>query len=151
MEQSQPQKKTNTKYIALLLAFVSIFPLIFGGYPFFKQVALDTMGVETTGQVSELLGSETRSPVVHFTTADGQEIEFKSYYATNFLTFSAGQDVEIRYLPVYPQIAEVTLLGRLHYLSNLGATCLGVILLLAGLVALMNKPMVLDLSKRNKT
>ena len=150
-EQTQPKQKNNMTYIALLLAFVSIFPLIFGAYPFFKQIALDTIGVQTTGTVVSLYGeTETRSPTVEFTTEDGEVVRFKSFYSTNYLIFGAGDEVEIRYLPMYPKIAEVNISGRLHYFSNLGATCIGFILLFAGLISLMNKPIVFDFSKKRQ-
>ena len=148
MEQSQPEQKSRIRYIALLLAFVSLFPLIFGGYPLVKQIALDLIGVRTTGTVVEVSGFEATAPIVQFTTSDGEQIEFKSYYASNTIVFSVGEDVQVLYLAGNPRIAEVSLSGRLNYPSNAGTTCLGIILLLGGLIALMNRPIVLDLRRK---
>jgi hypothetical protein len=47
-----------------------------------------------------------------------------------------------------PVITEVNLLGRIGYSANIEATCLGVFLLMGGLVALRSKPLVLDFSCR---
>jgi hypothetical protein len=150
IEQTQPEKKSGFNFIALILVLVSIFPLIFGAYPFFKQIALDTIGVQTTGTVISLYGeTEIRSPTVEFQTEDGEEVQFKSFYSTNYLIFGAGDEVEIRYLPTYPKIAEVNTLGRVHYLENFGTGCLGIFLLLMGGVTMMSKPLVLDLRKKN--
>ena len=41
-------------------------------------------------------------------------------------------------------------LGRVDYFSSAGAACLGIALLLGGLVSLRNKPLVLDLSRRKR-
>jgi len=40
------------------------------------------------------------------------------------------------------------MLGRIDYFSSIGATCLGVFLLLGGLISLRNKPLVLDLNRK---
>src|SRR5688572_2765390 len=125
-EQTQAKQKNKMTYIALLLAVVSIFRVIFGADPFFKQIALDTIGVQSTGTVVSAYGeTETRSPTVAFTTEDGEVVQCKSFYNTNYLIFGAGHEVEIQYLPTYPKIAEVNILGRVHYFSSLGATCIG--------------------------
>jgi len=56
----------------------------------------------------------------------------------------------VQYLAFLPRIAEVSLLGWVEYPSNIEATCLGMFLLMGGLVALRSKPLVLDFSRRKK-
>ncbi len=149
MEQTN-QKKSGGNFWGWMLLLGAIVLLIVGGYPLAKQIVLDTVGVETTGTVIDVVGADrTKAPVVQFTTADGQEIEFKSGLATNFISFSKGEEVKVRYLESMPRIAEVTSLGRVSYFTDVVPACLGVFLLMGGLVALRNKPLVLDFSKKN--
>lgn len=148
MEQPQAKEKKKSSYYAWLLILASLILFIVAGYPLLKQLALDVMGVETTGTVIDIVGSKNKAPIVRFTTAQGQEVEFKSGLATNFVSFSKGEEVEIRYLASLPQVAEVTVLGRINYFTSVGGTCLGVIFLLGGLISLRAKPLVLDFSKK---
>lgn len=148
MEQSQPKEKKKGSRYAWMLLLGALILLIVGGLPLLKQIALDTIGVETTGTVVKVVGDRSKAPVVRFTTAQGQEIEFKSGFATNFISFSVGEQVEIRYLASLPQVADVTLLGRFGYPSNIGVTSLGILFLMGGLISLRAKPLVLDFSKR---
>lgn len=147
--ESTTSTKKQTSYFAWLLLLVSFFPLYFGGYPLAKQLALDTMGVESTGTVIEVQGApRSYLPIVQFTAEDGTQYTFKSFYGSNNIVYAVGEEVQMRYLAAYPRIAEVTLSGRINYLSNLGSCCLGVFLLMGGAVDLRNKPLTLDLRKR---
>jgi cytochrome c oxidase assembly protein Cox11 len=149
MEQEKPSKKNNIKFwaVALLLGALLLFAV--GGYPLFKQIALDTIGLEVTGTVVGVAGADRiRTPIVEFTAADGEQYTFKSHYGNRNIRFVIGEEVQMRYLAFNPQIAEINLLGRINYPSNLGATCIGSFLLMGGLVALRNKPLVLDFSKK---
>ena len=149
MEQPKSNEKRRTPFYAWLLILAAALLFVVGGYPLMKQVALDTMGVDATGTVVAMAGGDrNKAPIVRFTTADGQEVEFKSGLATNFVSFAVGEEVEIQYLASMPQVAEVTVLGRMDYLSSIGATCIGVFLLMGGAVALRSKPLVLDFSKK---
>ena len=150
MEQGKSTKKSNGRFWAVALLLGGLVLFIVSGYPLIKQIALDSFGLEVTGTVVGVSGGDRiKAPIVRFITLDGREIEFKSGLATNFISFSKGEDVKIRYLAVMPQIAEVTALGRISYFTDIGATCLGVFLLMGGWISLRNKPFVLDFS-RNK-
>ena len=149
MEQEISTKKNNVKLWggALLLGALVLF--IVGGYPLLKQIALDGFGVEVTGTVVGVSGADRiKTPIVQFTAADGEQYTFKSYYGSRNIGFAEGEEVQMRYLAFNPQIAEVNLLGRINYPSNLGAACIGSFLLMGGLVSLRNKPLVLDFSRR---
>jgi hypothetical protein len=87
---------------------------------------------------------------VEFTSVDGKQYTFKSHYGNGNIIFTEGEEVKIQYLAFYPRIAEVNLLGWVEYPSNIEATCLGMFLLMGGLVAMRNKPLVLDFSRRKK-
>lgn len=149
MEQETTTKKNSFKgwAIALLLGALILFAV--GGYPLIKQIALDGFGVKTTGTVVEVAGGDqVKTPIVQFTTEDGKQYTFKSYYGNKNIRFATGEDVQMRYLAANPQIAEIDMLGHINYPSNLGATCIGSFLLMGGLVSLRNKPLVLDFSRR---
>ncbi len=149
MEQEKPTKKNNVKFWAVALLLGALLLFIVGGYPLAKQIALDGFGVEVTGTVVGISGADRiKTPIVQFTAADGEQYTFKSYYGNRNISFVEGEEVQMRYLAARPQIAEVNLLGRINYPSNLGATCIGSFLLMGGLVALRNKPLVLDFSRR---
>lgn len=142
-------KKKQIKYYAWALLLGALLLFIVGGFPLLKQIALDAIGTDTTGTVVDVLGDDrNKVPIVQFTTASGQQVEFKSNLASNAIKFSIGEQVEIQYLASMPQIAEVTLLGRINYPSNLGSTCLGLVFLMGGIIALRNKPLVLHLRRR---
>jgi cytochrome c oxidase assembly protein Cox11 len=149
MEQEKSTKKINVKFwaVALLLGALLMFGV--GGYPLVKQIALDGFGVKATGMVVEVAGGDrVKTPIVQFTTADGEQVTFKSYYGNKNIRFATGEEVEMHYLAVNPQIAEIDMLGHINYPSNLGTTCIGSFLLMGGLIALRNKPLVLDFSRR---
>ncbi len=149
MAQEESTKKSSIKLwgVALLLGALVLF--VVGGYPLLKQIALDGFGVEVTGTVVEVAGADqVKTPIVQFTAADGEQYTFKSYYGNKNIRFAIGEEVQMRYLAINPQIAEINMLGRINYPSNLGATCIGSFLLMGGLVSLRNKPLVLDFSRR---
>jgi len=149
MEQEKPAKKNSVKFWAVVLLLGALLLFIVGGYPLVKQIALDGFGVEVTGTVVGVSGADRiQTPSVQFTAADGKQYTFKSHYGNRNIRFAEGEQVQMRYLAFNPQIAEVNLLGRIGYPSNLEATCLGSFLLMGGLVALRNKPLTLDFSRR---
>ncbi len=150
MEQEKPAKKSSTFWgVVLLLGALLLF--IVGGYPLIKQIALDAFGLETTGTVVGVSGADRiRTPIVQFTAANGKQHTFKSHYGNANIRFAEGEEVDIQYLAFYPPIAEVNLLGRIGYPANIEASCLGMFLLMGGLVALRSKPLVLDFSRRKK-
>ena len=149
MEQEKPVKKNNVRFWGGILLLGALLLFIVGGYPLIKQIALDAFGLEATGTVVGIAGADRiRTPIVQFTTADGKEYTFKSHYGNANIRFAEGEEVAIQYLPFLPQIAEVNLLGRIGYPANIEATCIGMFLLMGGLVALRNKPLVLDFSRR---
>lgn len=149
MEQEKSTKKSNVRFWAVALLLGALILFVFGGYPLVKQIALDGFGVKATGTVAEVAGGDqVKTPIVQFTTADGKQVKFKSYYGNKNIRFAKGEQVEMHYLAVNPQIAEIDMLGHINYPSNLGTTCLGSFLLLGGLVSLRNKPLVLDFSRR---
>lgn len=149
MEQAKPGKKSNVRLWGWLLLAAALVMFAVGGYPLVKQAALDTIGVETTGTVIDLYGADRiKTPIVQFTAEDGSQYTFKSYYGNRNIRFVAGEEVQMSYLAFNPQIAEVNLLGRINYPSNLGTTCIGTFLLMGGLVAFQNKPLVLDFSRK---
>jgi hypothetical protein len=150
MEQEKPEKKSSRFWgVVLLLGALLLF--IVGGYPLIKQIALDGFGQDGTGTVVGISGADRiRTPIVEFTTADGKQYTFKSHYGNANIRFAEGEEVDIQYLPFFPRIAEVNLLGRIGYPANIEASCLGMFFLMGGLVALRNKPLVLDFSRRKK-
>ncbi len=149
MEQEKTTKKSNVKFWAVALLLGALILFIVGGYPLVKQIALDGFGLEVTGTVVDTTGGDqVQTPTVQFTAADGEQYKFKSYYGNKNIRFAVGEEVQLRYLSVNPQIAEINLLGRINYPSNFGATCIGSFLLMGGLVSLRNKPLILDLSRR---
>lgn len=117
---------------------------IVGGYPLVRQIALDGFGLKVTGAVVEVAGGDqVKTSIIQFTTADGEQVTFKSYGNKN-IRFAIGEEVQVHYLAVNPRIAEIDMLGHINYPSNLGATCIGSFLLMGGLVFLRNKPLVLE-------
>jgi hypothetical protein len=149
MEQETGTKKDSTKFWAGILLLAALILFIVGGYPLVKQLALDGFGVDTTGTVVGISGADRiRTPIVEFTAADGKQYTFRSFYGNGNIIFTEGETVHIQYLSFYPKIAEVNLLGWVEYPSNIEVTCLGMFLLMGGLVALRNKPLVLDFRRR---
>jgi hypothetical protein len=149
MEQEKPAKKSNARFWGGILLLGALLLFIVGGYPLIKQIALDGFGLEATGTVVGVSGADRiRTPIVQFTTADGKQYTFKSHYGNANIRFAEGEQVDIQYLPFDPPIAEVNLLGRIGYPANIEATCIGMFLLMGGLVTLRNKPLVLDFSRR---
>ena len=149
MEQEKSTKKSNVKFSAVALLLGALLLFVVGGYPLIKQIALDGFGLEVTGTVVSVSGEDrVTTPTVQFTAADGEQYTFKSHYGNRNIRFAVGEEVQMRYLAANPQIAEINMLGRINYPSNLGATCIGSFLLMGGLVALRNKPLTLDLSRR---
>jgi hypothetical protein len=149
MEEEQPTRKNNVKFWAGILLLAALILFIVAGYPLVKQIALDGFGLEATGVVVGVSGAvRIQTPIVQFTAADGKQYTFRSYYGNGNIRFTEGEEVEIQYLAIYPRIAEVNLLGWVEYPSNIQATCLGMFLLMGGLVALRNKPLVLDFRRR---
>ena len=149
MEQEKPAKKNNFRLLGIGLLLGALVLFVVGGYPLMKQIALDGFGVEVTGTVVEVAGGDqVKTPIVQFTTADGEQHTFKSYYGNKNIRFTVGEKVQMRYLAVNPQIAEINTLGRLNYLSNIESTCIGAFLFMGGLVSLINKTVTLDLRRR---
>jgi hypothetical protein len=149
MEQEKPVKKNSPRFWGGILLLGTLLLFIVGGYPLIKQIALDGLGLDATGTVVGISGADRiRTPIVQFTTAEGKQHTFKSHYGNANIRFAEGEQVDIQYLPFLPQIAEVNLLGRIGYPANIEATCIGMFLLMGGLVALRNKPLVLDFSRR---
>ncbi len=149
MEQKKTTKKSDGKFWAGVLLLGALILFTVGGYPLVKQIALDGFGLEVTGTVVDVYGAGTvTTPFVQFTAADGEQYTFKSHYGNRNIRFAVGEEVQMRYLAINPQIAEINLLGRINYPSNFGATCIGSFLLMGGLVSLRNKPLTLDLSRR---
>jgi hypothetical protein len=149
MEQEKTVKKNNVRFWGGILLLGALLLFIVGGYPLIKQIALDAFGLEATGTVVGISGADRiRTPIVQFATADGKGYTFKSHYGNANIRFAEGEQVDIQYLPFLPSIAEVNLLGRIGYPANIEATCIGMFLLMGGLVALRNKPLVLDFSRR---
>jgi hypothetical protein len=142
-------KKTANRF-SIILLLVGIFTLLLSGLFLGRQVALDVFGVPTTGTVTGTSGSRTKSPILEFTTEDGEQITFRSWHATNFIVYDAGDEIDIIYLSTYPRIAEVKALGFLNYPSDIGWFGLGLFLTIAGLVAVRNKPITIDLSRKPK-
>jgi hypothetical protein len=142
--------KRNTNRFAIILLVIGIFTLIVSGIFLGRQLALDIFGVKTTGTVTGMRGSNTRSPVIEFTTADGEQIVFRSWHATNFIVYDSGDKVDIAYLELYPRIAEVRLLAFINYPDDIGWFCLGSFLTVAGLIAVRNKPITIDLRRKSK-
>ena len=150
MEQEKPTKKNGFRFwgIALLLGALILFAV--GGYPLLKQIALDVFGVEVTGTVAEVSGGDqVKTPIVQFTATDGNQYTFKSYYGNKNIRFAVGEKVQMRYLALNPQIAEINMLGRINYPSNIESTCIGMFLLMGGLVSLSNKTLTLNLRRKN--
>jgi hypothetical protein len=149
MTEEVSKKKDSTKFWGGVLLLAALILFIVAGYPLAKQIALDGFGVDATGTVVGVAGADRiQTPIVQFTAADGKQYTFRSYYGNGNIRFAEGEEVEIQYLAIYPRIAEVNLLGWVEYPSNIQATCLGLFLLMGGLVALRNKPLVLDFSRR---
>jgi hypothetical protein len=149
MEQEKPVKKNSPRFWGVVLLLGALLLFIVGGYPLIKQIALDGLGLDATGTVVGISGADRiRTPIVQFTTAEGKQYTFKSHYGNANIRFAEGEEVDIQYLPFLPQIAEVNLLGRIGYPANIEATCIGMFFLMGGLVALRNKPLVLDFSRR---
>lgn len=151
MEEEKPAKKGSVKFWAAILLLAALVLFVVGGYPLVKQIALDGFGVDTTGTVVGISGADRiQTPSVQFTAEDGKQYTFRSYYGNGNIRFTEGETVHIQYLAFYPKIAEVNLLGWVEYPSNIEATCLGIFLLMGGLVALRSKPIVLDFSRRKR-
>lgn len=151
MEQEKPVKKNSPRFWGVVLLLGALLLFIVGGYPLIKQIALDAFGLEATGTVVGVSGADRiRTPFVQFTAANGGQYTFKSHYGNANIRFAEGEEVAIQYLPFLPRIAEVNLLGRIGYPANIEATCIGMFLLMGGLVAFRNKPLVLDFSRRKK-
>ena len=142
-------KKTGNRY-SIILLLVGLFTLLLSGTFLGRQLALDLFGTPTTGVVSSKYGSQTKSPVIEFTTEKGEHVTFRSWHATNFIVYSAGSEVDIVYLPAYPKIAEVRLLGFIGYPDDIGWFCLGSLLTAGGLVAVRNKTITIDLRRKSK-
>jgi hypothetical protein len=151
MTEEVPKKKDSAKFWGGVLLLAALILFIVAGYPLAKQIALDGFGVDATGTVVGVSGADRiQTPIVQFTAADGKQYTFRSYYGSGNIRFMEGEEVHIQYLAIYPHIAEVNLLGWVEYPSNIQATCLGMFLLMGGLVALRNKPLVLDFRRRKK-
>ncbi|MBK9210264.1 MAG: DUF3592 domain-containing protein [Anaerolineales bacterium] len=152
MEQEKPAKKNSIKLLGFGLLLGALVLFIVGGYPLIKQIALDGFGLEVTGTVVEVAGGDqVKTPIVQFTAADGKQYTFKSYYGNKNIRFSIGEDVQMRYLALNPQIAEINMLGRINYFSNIESTCIGMFLLMGGLLSLggkRDKPLTLDFRRR---
>lgn len=150
MEQEKPAKKSS-KFWGGVLLLAALVLFIVGGYPLVKQIALDGFGLDAEGTVVGVSGADRiQTPIVEFTAEDGKQYTFRSHYGNGNIRFTEGEKVQIQYLASYPRIAEVSLLGWVEYPSNIEATCLGMFLLMGGLVALRSKPLVLDFSRRKK-
>ena len=149
MEQEKPTKQSNVRFWAVALLLGALILFVVGGYPLAKQIALDGFGLDATGTVVDVSGGDqVKTPTLQFTAADGEQYKFKSYYGNKNMRFAAGEEVQMQYLAFNPQIAEINMLGRINYLSNFGATCIGSFLLMGGLISLRNKPLALDFSRR---
>lgn len=149
MEQEKTAKKSNIKFLAVGLLLGALVSFVVGGYPLFKQIALDVFGLKVTGTVVEVSGGDqVKTPIVQFTAEDGKQYTFKSYYGNKNIRFAVGEEVEMRYLAANPQIAEINTLGHMNYPSNLEVTCIGSFMLMGGLVSLINKQFTLDLRRR---
>ncbi len=142
-------KKTGNRYSIILLV-VGLFTLLLSGLFLGRQLALDLFGTPTIGIVSRDIGGSTKSPIIDFTTADGQEVTFRSWHSTNFIVYHAGEEVDIVYLPAYPKIAEVRLLGFFGYPDDISWFCLGSLLTVGGLVAVSNNTFTIDLRRKQK-
>jgi hypothetical protein len=147
---SEEEVKKTTNKFSIILLLVGVFTLLLSGLFLGRQVVLDLFGTPTTGTVSSMYGSRTKSPIIEFTTEDGEQITFRSWHSTNFIVYGAGDEVDIVYLPAYPKIAEVRLLGFIGYPDDIGWFCLGSLLTIGGMVALRNKPITIDLSRKSK-
>jgi hypothetical protein len=145
----EEETKKSTNRYSIILLLVGIFSLLLSGTFLGRQVVLDLFGTPTTGIVTSTRGSQTKSPVIDFTTEDGEQVTFRSWHATNFIVYSAGEEVDIIYLPAYPRVAEVRLLGWLTYLEDVGWFFLSLLLTMGGLVAVRNKPITIDLRRKS--
>jgi hypothetical protein len=72
------ESKNNNKVWGWMLVAGALILLAVGGYPFIKQIILDTAGEETSGTVVEIYGEGwIKAPIVQFVANNGSEYTFK--------------------------------------------------------------------------
>lgn len=104
----------------------------------FLAEAIKTEGTVVDLALSRSSNSTTYSPIVQFTSRDGQAIEFISSFSSNPPSYRKGEKVEVLYLPVNPQDAKISgffsLWGGVSIVGGLGAVffAIGTGIMLAG-------------------
>ncbi|HPF25551.1 MAG TPA: DUF3592 domain-containing protein [Steroidobacteraceae bacterium] len=94
------------------LAGVAAISLLLGGYLAKNTLALDNDARETTGTVvghveTSADGKPRYAPLVAFTTATGERVEFRGQLSAPARRWVAGQPAPVRYLASEPKIARV--------------------------------------------
>ena len=132
--------KSTLKQMTVPLIFM-LFGLIFfavGSGMTVRQRTLEKQGIEASGVVVNLQenyndDSTTYTPIVQFTTTDGQKVEFVASYSSSPPAYNIGESVIVVYPPHNPTKAIIKGDGQiLHILFML----LGGIFLMVGFVQL---------------
>jgi hypothetical protein len=129
-------------------------------------IYLDIFGEEGTGTLTNISYDEDRSDnpftaQITFTTAGGEEVSFiawqgRQWFEWNDLLRSSENpdarfnDVDVRYLESYPELAKVSLALKLEYANRLIWLFLSGVTLLIGIISRRNKAITLDLRKRKQ-
>lgn len=100
--------------VGILFGLIGVAVLIAGVMAAFKQSRKSASGTKATGTVVNLVSrvfnpgsAGVYCPVVEFTSATGQPVQFESQFGTMPASHHVGQSVAVRYDAADPQKAEV--------------------------------------------
>jgi|GEM_PF-4807282 len=91
-----------------ILIFIALFVAFFGmrfvqeNYTFLKNAENTTGTVIENRTVKTETGGENYSPVVRFSTKDGDVIDLKTDFSSSDIAFDVGEEVRVAYDPLYP-------------------------------------------------
>ena len=161
MQQKADNKSVNRiGLIFLLLGGLFTFlvcGMIAGG------IFLDIFGTETRGTMTNISYDAGRSDnpftaQVTFNTAEGEEISFISWQDRFYFELDRNlrtdnvenSGVQVQYFESFPKLAKVTFIYHLEYVNRGIWLFWSGVALMIGIISRRNKPVVIDLSQRNK-
>lgn len=167
MESSQPPQPKKASLGAWLTFVLGILFTLAAVLSLVGALMLDLIGEKAIGQLSNIAectsGRNCWTGQMDFTTSAGQQISFHPLtHPTLFdidpllrgKTYLDDPEYQVRYLASYPQLAKVKLAFFLEYINHILGLCGGSLLFAIGSAltspAKKNRPLVIDLSKRNK-
>lgn len=163
MQQTTENKSVNRIGLIFLIlggvfTFISCLMMVAG-------ITLDLFGTETRGKMTNISHDSGRSDnpftaQVTFTTANGEEKSFISwedrfYFELDERIQRSGstapfEGVRVRYFEAVPALAKVVFVYHAEYVNQIVWLFWSGVALMIGVITRRNKPITIDLSKRNK-